>query len=119
MYTLYWAADSGAFAIQALLEELEALYRREVVDTRRGEQRQPDYLALNPMAQVPTLRLPDGTVITETGAMLMHLCDAHPERGLLPTPGTSGRAIACRWARRGSRRSCRRARFISRRSALR
>ncbi len=97
MYTLYWAADSGAFAIQALLEELGAPYRREVVDTRRGEQRQPDYLALNPMAQVPTLRLPDGTVITETGAMLMHLCDAHPERGLLPTPGTSGRAIACRW----------------------
>ncbi|MGE3740443.1 MAG: glutathione S-transferase family protein, partial [Geminicoccaceae bacterium] len=97
MYTLYWSADSGAFAIQAVLEELAAPYRREIVDTARGEQRAPDYLAINPMAQVPALRLPDGTVITETGAMLMHLCDVHPAHGLLPAPGTASRAVANRW----------------------
>lgn len=97
MYTLYWSADSGAFAIQVLLEELGAPYRREIVDTARGEQRRPEYLAINPMAQVPALRLPDGTLITETGAMLLHLCDAHPDKGLLPPPGTSARAVACRW----------------------
>ena len=97
MYTLYWSADSGAFAIQVLLEELGAPYRREIVDTGKGEQRRPEYLAINPMAQVPALRLPDGTLITETGAMLLHLCDAHPDRALLPPPGTSARAIACRW----------------------
>ena len=38
MYTLYWSADSGAFAIQVLLEELGAPYRREIVDTGKGEQ---------------------------------------------------------------------------------
>ncbi|MGE3295566.1 MAG: glutathione S-transferase family protein [Geminicoccaceae bacterium] len=66
-------------------------------DTARGEQRAPEYLAINPMAQVPALRLPDGTVITETGAMLMHLCDTHPGHGLLPVPGTAQRAVANRW----------------------
>ena len=57
MYTLYWSADSGAFGVQALLEELGLPYRREVIDTSRGEHRTPAYLALNPMAQVPTLRI--------------------------------------------------------------
>ena len=49
------------------------------------------------MAQIPALRLPDGTIVTESGAMVAHLCDAHPEAGLLPAPGTSGRAEAYRW----------------------
>ena len=97
MYTLYWSADSGAFGVQALLEELGLPYRREVVDTGRGEHRTPAYLALNPMAQVPTLGLPDGTVITESAAMLLHLCDAQPDAALLPALGTSARAVAYRW----------------------
>ena len=97
MYTLYWSADSGAFGVQALLEELGLPYRREIVDTSRGEHRTPEYLALNPMAQVPALRLPDGTVITESAAMMLHLCDARPDAVLLPAPGTTGRAVAYRW----------------------
>lgn len=97
MYTLYWSADSGAFGVQALLEELGLPYRLEVVDTARGGHRTPEYLALNPMAQVPALRLPDGAVITESAAMMVHLCDAEPDAGLLPAPGTTGRAVAYRW----------------------
>jgi glutathione S-transferase/GST-like protein len=97
MYTLYWSADSGAFAVQAVLEELGQPYRRELVSTARGEHRRSEFLALNPMAQVPALRLPDGTVITESAAMVVHLCDAHPEGGLLPPPGTPERATAYRW----------------------
>ena len=58
MYTLYWSADSGAFAVQAVLEELGQPYQREIVATAAGEHRTPGFLALNPMAQVPTLRLP-------------------------------------------------------------
>ena len=97
MYTLYWAADTGAFAVQAVLEELGQPYRREVLVTAEGDHHRPDYRVLNPMAQVPTLRLPDGTVLTESAAMLLHLCDAHPEPALLPPPGTSLRALAYRW----------------------
>jgi glutathione S-transferase/GST-like protein len=97
MYELYWSADTGAFAVQAVLEELGQEYERVVVDTREGRHREPGYTALNPMQQVPALRLPDGTVMTESGAMVLHLCDAHPEKGLLPEPGTTGRAAAYRW----------------------
>ena len=97
MYTLYWSADSGAFVVQAVLEELGQPYRRELLETAKGDHRRPEFVALNPMAQVPVLRLPDGTVITESGAMVVHLCDAHPEAGLLPPPGTTPRAVAYRW----------------------
>jgi glutathione S-transferase len=97
VYTLYWSADTGAFAVQAVLEEADLPYRREVVDTGQGQHRAPEYLAVNPMAQVPALRLPGGTVITESGAMVLHLCDARPESGLLPAPGTAARAVSFRW----------------------
>ena len=97
MHTLYWSPESGAFVVQAVLEELGLPYRREIVLTAEGQHREPAYVALNPMAQVPTLRLPDGTVITESAAMVVHLCDLAPAAGLLPPPGTSGRAVAYRW----------------------
>ena len=97
MHTLYWSADTGAFVVQVLLEELGLPYERVVVDTKQGEHRRPEFLALNPLAQVPVLRLPDGSVVTETGAMLLHLCDCRPEAGLLPEPGTVERAAAYRW----------------------
>lgn len=97
MHTLYWAPSTGAFAVQVVLEELGLPYREVLVDTEAGEQRRSDYLALNPMAQVPTLLLPDGTVLTETAAMVLHLCDSAPGAGLLPDLGTAGRGRAYRW----------------------
>ena len=97
MHKLYWDPTSGAFAVQAVLEELGLPYERVVVDTKRGQHRAPDFLTLNPMAQVPVLELPDGTVLTESAAMVVHLCDARPEAGLLPPPGTPERALAYRW----------------------
>jgi glutathione S-transferase len=96
-HTLYWAPDTGAFVVEAVLEELALPYELVPVDTKRGEHRRPEYLALNPMAQVPVLRLPDGTHLTETAAMVLHLCDGDPETGLLPAPGTTERAVAYRW----------------------
>jgi glutathione S-transferase/GST-like protein len=97
MHKLYWSADTGAFAVQVVLEELGLAYERVVTDTKAGQHRTAGYRALNPMEQVPTLVLPDGTVLTESAAMVLHLCDTHPEAGLLPPPGTSARALAYRW----------------------
>lgn len=51
-------------------------------------------LALNPLGQVPTLVLPDGTVLTESAAMILHLADRAPQAGLLPPPGAPERAAA-------------------------
>ena len=49
-------------------------------------------LSLNPLGQVPTLVLEDGTVMTESAAILLYLNDLAPEADLFPTPGAAGRA---------------------------
>ncbi len=51
---------------------------------RRGEQRNPAYLALNPQGLVPALELDDGTVLTQSLAIIEWLDDAYPEPKLLP-----------------------------------
>ena len=51
---------------------------------RHGEQRNPTYLALNPQGLVPTLELDDGTVLTQSLAIIEWLDETHPEPALLP-----------------------------------
>src|SRR5260370_2237533 len=51
---------------------------------RRGEQRHPAYLALNPQGLVPALELDDGTVLTQSLAIIEWLNDVYPEPALLP-----------------------------------
>jgi maleylpyruvate isomerase len=51
---------------------------------RRGEQRAPSYLALNPQGFVPTLELEDGRVLTQSLAICEYLDEVHPEPPLLP-----------------------------------
>lgn len=50
---------------------------------RKGEQRAPDYLALNPQGLVPTLVLDDGRVLTQSLAIIEWLDETHPEPPLL------------------------------------
>ena len=97
MYTLHWSPNTGAFAPHAALAEAGVDYRLVEVDLYGGAHREPDFLALNPRAQVPVLTLPDGTVMTESAAMVMHVADCHPGAELLPPVGTSARAAAYRW----------------------
>lgn len=97
MYKLYWRYDSGAFAPNAVLELAGASFERLHVDSKKGETRTDAYLALNPMAQIPTLVLPDGTVMTESAAMLLHLTEAFPQAGLAPAADAPGRAAFLRW----------------------
>jgi GST-like protein len=48
-------------------------------------------LTLNPLGQVPTLVLDDGSVITESAAILLYLNDLAPTAGLVPAPGDAAR----------------------------
>jgi glutathione S-transferase len=76
-----------------MLEETGAAY--EAVPLAYGEaMRTPEYLALNPMAKVPTL-VHDGVVVTECAAICAYLAEAFPEAGLAPRPGE--RAAYFRW----------------------
>ena len=51
---------------------------------RHGEQRAPDYLALNPQGLVPALELPDGRALTQSLAIAEYLDEVHPAPPLLP-----------------------------------
>ena len=97
MYKLYWSRNTGAFAPQAMLEEIGADYEKLVVDTDTGAHRTADFLEINPMGQIPALVSPDGTLLTESMAMVLQLGDRHPEAGLLPAVGSAERATLYRW----------------------
>ena len=55
-------------------------------------------LQVNPLGQVPALVLPDGTVMTESLAMLHYIDDAAPKAGLIPAKGDALRPAFYRWA---------------------
>ncbi len=97
-HRLYWTKTSGGFPAAAVLTLAGVPWDSVEVDLEAGENRRPDYLALNPTGQVPTLVLPDGTVMTESAAMAWHLAERLPKAGLLPPVGAEGeRATLLRW----------------------
>lgn len=52
---------------------------------RRGDTRKPEYLAMNPAGLVPTLERSDGTVMTQSLAIIEWLEESHPEPAFLPS----------------------------------
>jgi GST-like protein len=70
----------------------------EEVDYSDDSPTRPRLLQFNPLGQVPTLVLPDGTVMTESLAMIHWANDAAPQAALIPPPGDPARAAFYRWA---------------------
>lgn len=97
MYKLYWAVSTSAFVVEAVLAEAELEYERIVLDRSRHEHHEPWYRDINPLGQIPTLVLPDGTAITESAACALHLSETHSRCGLLPAPGTAQKARVLQW----------------------
>lgn len=54
-------------------------------------------LAVNPVGQIPALRLPDGRIVTESAAMALLLAERAPQAPLAPRPGDPARADFLRW----------------------
>jgi GST-like protein len=69
----------------------------EVPDLFQSEEGRRSLRSLNPLAQVPTLVLPDGSVMTESAAITLHLADATGTHDLVPPPGDSARPQFLRW----------------------
>jgi glutathione S-transferase len=67
-----------------------------VLDMKKGEHKQPWYLAINPMGKVPAISH-KGTVVTETPAIAIYLADAFPGAGLAPSPSEPARGTYLRW----------------------
>lgn len=71
MYTLVGFKGSGSAAVEVALESCGAAYR--IVDAASWEPAS-DIAALeklNPLKQIPTLQLPDGSILTESAAILI------------------------------------------------
>ncbi|MBL8833970.1 MAG: glutathione S-transferase family protein [Rhodospirillales bacterium] len=79
MIELFDSPSSGnAYKCRLLMHKLGLPYTRTVVDIDTGQTRTPDFLARNPNGRVPLLRLPDGTYIAESNAILCWLAKGTP-----------------------------------------
>lgn len=94
--TLYHSIPSRSSTAMWMLEEIGAPYDVVVLDQKKGEQRQPAYLAVNPMGKVPAL-VHDGAVVTECAAICCYLADAFPEACLAPAARDAQRGAYLKW----------------------
>ena len=83
---LFFAPGACSFVPHAMLELAGAAFEPVSVKLHKGEQRSPEYLALNPRGQVPVL-VDGGEVVTQIVTILLHLDTQFPEAGILPASG--------------------------------
>jgi glutathione S-transferase len=94
--TLYHAAPSRSSIALWMLEETGEPFEIKLLNLKNGEQRQPAYLAINPMGKVPALKH-DEVVITECAAISCYLADAFPKAGLSVPIGDPRRGVYLKW----------------------
>jgi glutathione S-transferase len=94
--TFFHAPNSRSGGTRALLEELGVPYDMHVLNFKTGQQRQPEYLAVNPMGKVPAIRHGEA-LITEQPAVFLYLADLYPETKLAPPIGDPLRGPYLRW----------------------
>jgi maleylpyruvate isomerase len=76
--------SSAAYRVRIALNLKGVAVEQVSHHLRKGEQRAPDYLELNPQGLVPTLAGDDGTVMTQSLAIIDWLDETFPEPPLLP-----------------------------------
>lgn len=95
--TFYYAPMSSASPIVWLLAELDIPHEAIEVDLNKDMHKQPEFLALNPMGQVPTL-VDDGQAMFEGSAIAIHLGEKYgASRGLWPEVGSPEHMVALTW----------------------
>ena len=84
MLKLYISPGACATASHIALEEAGADFQTQVIDLKSGQQKTPEYLAVNPAGVTPALETDHG-VITQNAAILALVAQTHPDRNLAPT----------------------------------
>ena len=96
MIRLHYYPSTAAMVPHILLEELGARYERVLVDRTKNDHKTAAYLKLNPNGLIPVLT--DGPlVLYETAAIVLHLCDTHPDARLAPPLRSHERAHFYKW----------------------
>lgn len=92
MLKLYGGAFTRASVVQWYLEELGVPYEFVMLDMKAGDNRQPEYLAINPMGKVPAIV--DGDFnLWESGAILLYLAQKY---GKMPA-SVEEQAVITQW----------------------
>ena len=84
MLNFYMTPGSCATGIHILLEELELVFSANIVNLVKGDQRTPEFLAINPRGTIPVLVLDDGTALTSFLSIAWWLGKTYPKKQLIP-----------------------------------
>jgi glutathione S-transferase len=95
-HALYYSPGAASLVVHWLLIELGEAYELRLIDTKSGEQKSPEYLALNPNGVVPTLVI-EGEPRFEAAALVQTLADRCPGAGLVPAVDDPLRAQHTQW----------------------
>jgi glutathione S-transferase len=100
MIDLYTAATPNGWKVSIALEELELPYRLHVLDLGAGEQKQPEFTAINPNGRIPAIVDRDAGegggdfAVFESGAILLYLAE---KTGRLMPADVNGRSQVVQW----------------------
>ena len=98
MYKLFGRPGWGSVLVEAQLAWHGLPYETEdVEDLFKSAEARDRLRTVNPLAQVPTLVLPDGQVMTESAAITLYLADITGRSDLVPTVAESVRPAFLRW----------------------
>jgi maleylacetoacetate isomerase len=87
--------SSASWRVRTVLHLKRVPFETVTVSLPDKEQRQPAYLRINPQNRVPALQLDDGTILTQSLAIVDYLEQMHPEPSVYPgDPATRARALA-------------------------
>lgn len=98
MLTLYENPGWGSAIVEAQLVLYGLPHRLQTAgDVFDDAEARAELAKINPLAQIPTLVLDDGQIITESAAMTLLLADMAGSTALVPAPGEAERAAFLRW----------------------
>lgn len=97
MYTLVACPGTGSAIAEAALSLAGLPFTIREADPWNAEEDRAFLRSLNPLGQLPVLVLPDGAVMTESAAIVLHAAEETPASRLAPTPGSPARAGFLRW----------------------
>src|SRR3954454_23977990 len=93
---LYWCPKTRSLRALWMLEETGRPYERVPINIQEGGQKDPVFLAVNPMGKLPALA--DGEAkLAESAAICAYLADKFAEAGLAPRIGDLRRARYLHW----------------------
>jgi glutathione S-transferase len=92
---LYEFAPTRSIRARWTLQELEVPFDSVSIDLRKGENRSPAFLAVNPAGKLPVL-VDGDMVLTESIAIVLYLAERYPEQKLIPND-LGERAQLNRW----------------------